>query len=64
MSLSADLILPTASVDGNRDCLAPCKIAAVVIIPCFQAINESPSCVGQGGGGGRAERLRRDVVKH
>lgn len=49
LSLSADLNLPTASVDGNRDCLVPCETAAVVIIPCFQAIHGTPSCVGEKG---------------
>ena len=43
-SLSADLILHTASVDGSQDRLVPYKIAAVVISPCFQAIPGIPSC--------------------
>lgn len=35
-SLTVYLVLPTASVDGNRDCLVPCETAAVVIIPAFR----------------------------
>lgn len=53
--LCVGLILPTASVDGNSDCLVPWEMAAVVIIPCFQAAcGVLPAWGGEWGEGGRA----------
>ena len=63
LSLSADLILPTASADGNLDCLVPCEIAAVVIIPCFQAIHGTPSCLGEKEVEEEEQKGRGDTVK-